>query len=140
TSRAPWSTPTSTRGTSIDSRRISSSTAHVQRRAGVRRSLILAGLTVLGVPAVAFAAEGAGGGWVGPFAVLAAGLALGLAAGLCGLGQGKAIASAVDAIARQPGAAARIQTAMIIGLALIESLTIYVLVVAMILLFVQPVK
>ena len=40
----------------------------------------------------------------------------------------------------QPGAAARIQTAMIIGLALIESLAIYVLVVAMILLFVQPIK
>ena len=39
-----------------------------------------------------------------------------------------------------PGAAARIQTAMIIGLALIESLAVYVLVVAMILLFVQPVK
>jgi F0F1-type ATP synthase membrane subunit c/vacuolar-type H+-ATPase subunit K len=44
------------------------------------------------------------------------------------------VASAVDAMARQPGAAARIQTAMIIGLALIESLAIYVLVVAMILL------
>jgi F-type H+-transporting ATPase subunit c len=41
---------------------------------------------------------------------------------------------------RQPGAAARIQTAMIIGLALIESLAIYTLVVAMILLFVQPIK
>ena len=59
------------------------------------------------------------------------------AAGLCALGQGRAVASAVDAMARQPGAAARIQTAMIIGLALIESLAIYVLVVAMILLFVQ---
>ena len=40
----------------------------------------------------------------------------------------------------QPGAAARIQTALIIGLALIESLAIYMLVVAMILLFVQPIK
>jgi F-type H+-transporting ATPase subunit c len=46
----------------------------------------------------------------------------------------------VDAIARQPGAAARIQTAMIIGLALIESLALYVFVIAAILLFVQPVK
>ena len=42
-------------------------------------------------------------------------------------------------MARQPGAAARIQVAMIIGLALIESLAIYMLVVAMILLFVQPI-
>ncbi|OLB41152.1 MAG: hypothetical protein AUG14_09090 [Candidatus Rokubacteria bacterium 13_1_20CM_2_68_19] len=80
------------------------------------------------------------GGWVGPFAVIAAGIGMALAAGLCGLGQGRAVAAAVDAMARQPAAAARIQTAMIIGLALIESLAIYVLVVAMILLFVQPIK
>jgi F-type H+-transporting ATPase subunit c len=108
----------------------------------VSRSLILVGLAVVGIPGVASAAEAAGGGagWIGPFAVIAAGLGMALAAGLCGLGQGRAVASAVDAMARQPGAAARIQTAMIIGLALIESLAIYVLVVAMILLFVQPIK
>ncbi len=41
---------------------------------------------------------------------------------------------------RQPGAAARIQTAMIIGLALIESLAIYMLVIGIILLFVQPIR
>jgi F-type H+-transporting ATPase subunit c len=107
----------------------------------VRRSLIVAVVAVLGLPGVAFAQTGAaGGGWVGPFAVIAAGVGMALAAGLCGLGQGRAVASAVDAMSRQPGAAARIQTAMIIGLALIESLAIYVLVVAMILLFVQPIK
>jgi F-type H+-transporting ATPase subunit c len=109
----------------------------------VRRSLILAGLAVLAVPgqALAQAPAAAGqGSWVGPFAVLVAGFAMAFAAGLCALGQGKAVASAVDAMARQPGAAARIQTAMIIGLALIESLAIYVLVVAMILLFVQPIQ
>ncbi|MBI4245779.1 MAG: ATP synthase F0 subunit C [Candidatus Rokubacteria bacterium] len=103
---------------------------------------MLVGLAVVGIPGVASAAEAAAGsgGWIGPFAVLAAALGMALAAGLCGLGQGRAVASAVDAMARQPGAAARIQTAMIIGLALIESLAIYVLVVAMILLFVQPIK
>jgi F-type H+-transporting ATPase subunit c len=107
----------------------------------VRRSLILVALGVLGFPALAHAAEGAAtGSWVGPFAVIASGLGMALAAGLCALGQGRAVASAVDAIGRQPGAAARIQTAMIIGLALIESLAIYTLVVAMILLFVQPIK
>ena len=107
------------------------------------RSLILAAMAVL-VPGVALAqttaAPTAGGNMVGPYAVIVAGFAMAFAAGLCALGQGKAIASAVDAMARQPGAAARIQTAMIIGLALIESLAIYVLVVAMILLFVQPIK
>ena len=83
---------------------------------------------------------GATGSWLGPFTVVAAGIGMALAAGLCGLGQGRAIAAALEGMARQPGAAARIQTAMIIGLALIESLAIYVLVVAMILLFVQPIK
>jgi F-type H+-transporting ATPase subunit c len=105
----------------------------------VRRSLKLALMTLslVSIPSVAMAAQG---DWVGPFAVIAAGLGMGLASGLCGLGQGRAAASAVDAIARQPGAAARIQTVMIIGLALIESLALYVFVIAAILLFVQPVK
>lgn len=112
----------------------------------MRRSLILAVMAVVAVPAVALAqaataaTTAAPGGWVGPYSVLVAGFAMAFAAGLCALGQGRAVASAVDAMARQPGAAARIQTAMIIGLALIESLAIYVLVVAMILLFVQPIQ
>ena len=107
----------------------------------MRRTLMLTVLGVLGAPVLAHAADAApGGGWVGPFAVIAAGLGMAIAAGLCGLGQGRAVASAVDAMARQPGAAARIQTAMIIGLALIESLALYVFVIAAILLFVQPVK
>src|SRR3989475_5469918 len=94
------------------------STAHVQRRTVVRRSLRLASLFVLAFPGVALAqAPGAAtGGWVGPFTVIAAGLGMAIASGLCGLGQGRAIAAAVEAMGRQPGAAARIQTAMIIGL------------------------
>ncbi|MET0850122.1 MAG: ATP synthase F0 subunit C [Candidatus Rokuibacteriota bacterium] len=108
----------------------------------MRRTLLLTLLTwsVVSIPGMAFAADAPTGSWVGPFAVLAAGLGMGLASGLCGLGQGRAAASAVDAIARQPGAAGRIQTVMIIGLALIESLALYVFVIAAILLFVQPVK
>jgi F-type H+-transporting ATPase subunit c len=107
----------------------------------VRRSLILVGILVLASPGLALAAEaGTSGGWIGPFAVIAAGVGMAIASGLCGLGQGRAVAAAVEAMGRQPGAAARIQTALIIGLALIESLAIYVLVVAMILLFVQPIK
>ena len=106
----------------------------------MRRSLILAVGLLVGFPGVALAAEGGTGGWVGPFAVIAAGLGMAIASGLCALGQGRATAAAVDAIGRQPGAAARIQTAMIIGLALIESLALYVFVIAAILLFVQPVK
>lgn len=56
------------------------------------------------------------------------GMAIG--AGLCGLGQGKAISAACEGIARNPGAAANIRTTMIIGLVLIESLALYTLAVA----------
>jgi F-type H+-transporting ATPase subunit c len=101
--------------------------------------LVFAALIVS--PSGAWAAEAAAsGGWIGPFTVIAAGIGMAIASGLCALGQGRATASAVDAMARQPGAAGRIQTAMIIGLALIESLALYVFVIAAILLFVQPVK
>ena len=52
------------------------------------------------------------------------------------IGQGKAASSALEGIARQPEAAGKIQTAMIIGLALIESLVIYALLITLILLFI----
>ena len=55
-------------------------------------------------------------------------LAVGVAALGSGLGLGKAVAAAMEAIGRQPEAAAKIQTAMIIGAAFIEALTIYALV------------
>jgi len=55
-------------------------------------------------------------------------LALGIAAMASAFGLGRAVSAAMDAIARQPEAGPRIQLAMIIGCALIEALTIYVLV------------
>ena len=58
-----------------------------------------------------------------PFAYLA----MGIASGLCGLGQGKAVASAAEAMARNPGAQAGIRFALILGLVLIESLALYTL-------------
>jgi F-type H+-transporting ATPase subunit c len=67
---------------------------------------------------------------------LAAGLCIGIAAFGTGLGQGKATGSAVEGIARNPSASPRIMTSMIIGLAMIESLAIYALVIALVLLFV----
>jgi F-type H+-transporting ATPase subunit c len=62
---------------------------------------------------------------------IAAALAVSLAALGCGLGQGKAAGAAYDAIARNPAAYDKIFTPMIIGLALIESIAIYGLVVAL---------
>ena len=104
----------------------------------MRRILTVTLMMVMAVPSLAWAAEATGGGDMAKaFAVLAAGLGFGLAAGLCGLGQGRAAGSAVDAMARQPGAIARIQTAMLLGLAFIESLTLFVFVIAVILLFVK---
>ncbi len=64
---------------------------------------------------------------------LGAGLAVGVAALGGGVGQGIAVNAALQGIARNPGAADRIFTPMIIGLALIESLVIYGLVIAFIL-------
>jgi F-type H+-transporting ATPase subunit c len=55
-------------------------------------------------------------------------LALGLAAMGGGFGIGRAVGSAMEAMGRQPEAIGRIQTAMIIGAAFIEALTIYVFV------------
>ncbi len=64
---------------------------------------------------------------------LAAGLSIGIAAFGGGLGQGRAAAAALDGIARNPGASDKIFTPMILGLALIESLVIYSLVIAIML-------
>jgi F-type H+-transporting ATPase subunit c len=70
--------------------------------------------------------------------VLTGGFAMAIASGAAAIGQGKAIVSALEAIGRQPAAAPKIQVAMIIGLALIESLAIYVLLVALIIFFANP--
>lgn len=76
-----------------------------------------------------FAQEGAGGGVSGSVTALGAALGMALASGLCGLAQGKAVASSAEAVARNPGAAATIQTLMILGLAFIESLALFTLVI-----------
>jgi F-type H+-transporting ATPase subunit c len=59
----------------------------------------------------------------------AAYIAMGIASGLCGLGQGRLAGNAAEAIARNPGAQAGIRFAMIFGLVLIESLALYTFVI-----------
>ena len=73
-------------------------------------------------------------------AALACGIAIGAAAFGTGIGQGLGLKGATEGIARNPGASGKITTTLIIGLAMIESLAIYALVVALILLFVNPFK
>lgn len=89
----------------------------------LKNFLSLMALTLLASPV--FAQEAAAGGVTGSVSVVGIIIGMAIASGLCGLGQGKAVASAVEAVARNPGAAATIQTLMIIGLALIESLALF---------------
>ena len=63
---------------------------------------------------------------------VSAAFGMAIASSLCGLAQGKAIASAVEGIARNPGAARAIQLAMLIGLAFVESLALYTLLIVFI--------
>jgi len=87
-------------------------------------------------------AQGAGGAGFSDtmvqWSVITAGFALGIAAAFGALGQGKAVASAVEAIARNPSATNDIRGSLILGLVLIESLVIYALLISLILLFLKP--
>ncbi|MDQ3321564.1 MAG: ATP synthase F0 subunit C [Acidobacteriota bacterium] len=97
-------------------------------------------LALLVLSSMTFAQGGEAGGaadnasTVAAYKALAAGLGFGLAAGLGALGQAKIGASAVEGAARNPGAAGTIQTLMIIGLALIESLVLFALVIVFVVL------
>jgi F-type H+-transporting ATPase subunit c len=87
------------------------------------------GLAAMLVAVPAFA-QGTGGGaaptnWVAAAAVIA----MAIAAAGCGVGQGRATASAAEAMARNPSARPAISFALIFGLALIESLALYTLVI-----------
>jgi F-type H+-transporting ATPase subunit c len=79
-----------------------------------------------------FAQGTTGGGGDNNMRLFGAYLAMGIASGFCGIGQGKATASAVEAIARNPGALASIRVILILGLVLIESLALYTLVITFI--------
>jgi F-type H+-transporting ATPase subunit c len=75
---------------------------------------------------------------IAKWSIITAGFALGIAAGLAALGQGKAVSAAAEAIARNPGAAGDVRGALILGLVLIESLVIYVLLISFLLFFFKP--
>lgn len=65
------------------------------------------------------------------FAAMGAGLAIGLAALGTGIGQGIGLSKACEGVARNPGVSGKITTTLIIGLAMIESLAIYALLIAL---------
>jgi F-type H+-transporting ATPase subunit c len=110
----------------------------------LRKSLVL-GLSMLVAllwASLALAAEQApaanGLGSFFSYAVIAAGFGIGIAAFGTGIGQGLAVKSSVEGIARNPEASGKITVTMLIGLAMIESLCIYALVVALIILYAYP--
>ena len=76
----------------------------------------------------AFAQGGAAGAPVN-WVAIAAGFSMAFASGICALAQGRATAAAAEALARNPAARPGIQLALILGLALIESLALYTLVI-----------
>ncbi len=90
--------------------------------------MLFMSLAVLLMATPAFAQTGAAGTPV-DLAPLAAGLGMALAAGLCGLAQGKATASAAEGLARNPGARPALFTFLILGLAFIESLALFTFVI-----------
>lgn len=91
--------------------------------------LMLAATAAFGQEAVQTAPTQAGGVQWG---LISAAFVLGIAAAAGAMGQGKAVSAACEGIARNPSAAGAIRLAMIIGLALIESLVIYALIIAFI--------
>ena len=101
-------------------------------------TLLWASLALAAEPAAAGGASTAGLGTFFSYAVMAAGIGIGIAAFGTGIGQGMAVKSSVEGIARNPEASGKITVTMLIGLAMIESLCIYALVVALIILYAYP--
>jgi len=91
-----------------------------------RLSRVFMMLSIFCVAMPAFA-QGGGAGSTGNWIAIAAGFSMAIASGICALAQGKATAAAAEALARNPAARPGIQLALILGLALIESLALYTL-------------
>ncbi len=103
----------------------------------------LTAMLTLGMTSMAMAAESAGaaqaaGLWIFFGIAIACGFGIGVAAMGTGIGMGNAINGALQGTARNPEAGGKIMTTMIIGLALIESLCIYALVICFIMVFKIP--
>ncbi len=75
---------------------------------------------------------------IAAISILTAGLTISVGAIAPALGEGRAAAAALNAIAQQPDAAATLSRTLFVSLAMIESTAIYCFVVAMILLFANP--
>ena len=110
------------------------------KKAGILSVLMVLALATVGMASEAAAEAATAAAPAANLALicLAAALSVGVAALGCGIGMGAGIGGACSGIARNPEASGKITVTMIIGLALIESLTIYGLVISLILLFANP--
>jgi F-type H+-transporting ATPase subunit c len=110
----------------------------------MRRKLLSLSFAIIAITfamsPMAMAAEEAGNAMYGYASYVGLGCVVGLGIAAFGgsIAMGNAVNSALNGIARNPGTAGKITTTLLIGLALIESLVIYTLVIALILLFVKP--
>jgi F-type H+-transporting ATPase subunit c len=95
----------------------------------MKNKLTMLGMGLLAMASPMFAQGSNAAGGSSDTRLAAAYIAMGIASGLCGLGQAKAVASSAEAMARNPGATAAIRFALILGLVLIESLALYTLVI-----------
>jgi F-type H+-transporting ATPase subunit c len=95
------------------------------------RKLTIGVFSVLAVMTMTMPAYAQGGTAAAPVNLVpvAAGFGIAIAAGLAGIGQGRVGAAACEAMARNPGARPGIQLALILGLAFIESLVLFTLVI-----------
>ncbi|MBV9679309.1 MAG: ATP synthase F0 subunit C [Acidobacteriaceae bacterium] len=98
----------------------------------MKTKLVFLVMTLMALASPIFAQDQGGAASGNSTRLAAAYIAMGIASGLCGLGQGRATASAAEAMARNPGAVAAIRVALILGLVLIESLALYTLVITFI--------
>jgi F-type H+-transporting ATPase subunit c len=105
-------------------------------------SAIFAGILILGIASLVMAADDsaarAAGLWTFCGIAISCGFAIGIAALGTALAMGYAINGALQGTARNPEAGGKIMTSMIIGLALIESLCIYALIICFIMVFKIP--
>jgi F-type H+-transporting ATPase subunit c len=111
----------------------------MSKKVALFTTLLVLGLTTLALAADPAAAKGEGLSFF-VWSAVAAGLGIAIAAHGCGIGQGMAVRGAVEGIARNPDSAGKVTVTMLIGLAMIESLSIYALVVSLILIYANPVS
>jgi F-type H+-transporting ATPase subunit c len=103
---------------------------------------VLGLILVLGLSSAALAAEAAGAAadkvWIMAAALIAAGIAVGCAGGGCGAGMGQCARGLLEGTARNPELGGKLTVTMFITFALIETFTIYALVIGLIALYANP--